>query len=275
VCGASEKRPPRRCLVSHRPVPPKITHPPFSSGAARERFPSCGRKRVAPEVAVGDGAFGFWKAFDEMFAATRHQRCWLHKMLNVLDKFPKSVQSNAHNDPREIWLAPARYQVGYRRPQPAQALLQVPLHRQDLNDVKGIGDTRQNLIRAGCSHWGTVSPRRNGVGDNSDGRVAAVEKAIAHDCHCRLLCTVQSTSMRLNGLSLKPGHSFRQSRLIPAMRPPRAEFFCNRSRPFRALFHVRCTCAKSGRYHSTGSCALASRKEHSVAYVVKGLLRTH
>ena len=61
---------------------------------------------VAPEVAVGDGALGFWKALDEAFPSTRHQRCWLHKTLNVLDKFPKSVQPNAHKDLHEIWLAP-------------------------------------------------------------------------------------------------------------------------------------------------------------------------
>ena len=52
----------------------------------------------APEIAVGDGALGFWKALDETFASTRHQRCWLHKTLNVLDKFPKSMQPNAHKD---------------------------------------------------------------------------------------------------------------------------------------------------------------------------------
>jgi putative transposase len=63
---------------------------------------------IAPEVAVGDGALGFWKALDETFPATRHQRCWLHKTLNVLDKVPKSVQPNAHKDLREIWLAPDR-----------------------------------------------------------------------------------------------------------------------------------------------------------------------
>ena len=63
---------------------------------------------IAPEVAVGDGALGFWKALDETFPSTRHQRCWLHKTLNVLDKFPKSMQPNAHKDLREIWLAPDR-----------------------------------------------------------------------------------------------------------------------------------------------------------------------
>jgi transposase-like protein len=63
---------------------------------------------IAPKVAVGDGALGFWKALDETFPSTRHQRCWLHKTLNVLDKFPKSMQPNAHKDLREIWLAPDR-----------------------------------------------------------------------------------------------------------------------------------------------------------------------
>ena len=63
---------------------------------------------IAPEVAAGDGALGFWKALDEAFPTTRHQRCWLHKTLNVLDKFPKSLQPNAHKDLREIWLSPSR-----------------------------------------------------------------------------------------------------------------------------------------------------------------------
>src|SRR3977135_2692464 len=63
---------------------------------------------VAPEVAVGDGALGFWKALDEAFPSTRHQRCWQNKTLNVLDKLPKSVQPNAHRDLREIWLSENR-----------------------------------------------------------------------------------------------------------------------------------------------------------------------
>ena len=56
---------------------------------------------VAPQAAIGDGALGFWKALDEAFPTTRHQRCWLHKTLNVLDKLPKSMQPNAHKDLRE------------------------------------------------------------------------------------------------------------------------------------------------------------------------------
>lgn len=63
---------------------------------------------IAPEAAVGDGALGFWKALEETFPSVRHQRCWQHKTLNVLDKLPKSLQPNAHQDLREIWLAENR-----------------------------------------------------------------------------------------------------------------------------------------------------------------------
>ncbi|MBE7212672.1 MAG: IS256 family transposase [Gluconacetobacter diazotrophicus] len=63
---------------------------------------------VAPKIAVGDGALGFWKALDEVFPGTRHQRCWLHKVMNVLDKVPKSVQGRMKADLREISAAPTR-----------------------------------------------------------------------------------------------------------------------------------------------------------------------
>jgi transposase-like protein len=61
---------------------------------------------VAPELAVGDGALGLWKALEEVFPSTRHQRCWVHKAANVLNKLPKSIHSQARRDLREIWLAP-------------------------------------------------------------------------------------------------------------------------------------------------------------------------
>jgi len=63
---------------------------------------------IAPELAVGDGALGFWKALEEVFPTTRHQRCWIHKAMNILNKLPKSLQANARQDLREIWLAPDR-----------------------------------------------------------------------------------------------------------------------------------------------------------------------
>ncbi len=63
---------------------------------------------VAPELATGDGALGFWKALDEVSPTTRHQRCTLHKTVNVLDKLPKSVQPAAKSDLRKVWNAPDR-----------------------------------------------------------------------------------------------------------------------------------------------------------------------
>ena len=63
---------------------------------------------VPPEVAVGDGAMGFWKALEEALPGTRHQRCWVHKTANVLNKFPKSMQPAVKADLREIWQAETR-----------------------------------------------------------------------------------------------------------------------------------------------------------------------
>jgi putative transposase len=63
---------------------------------------------IAPEIAVGDGALGFWRALDEVFPGTRHQRCWQHKTANVLNTVPKSVQRAMKADLREIHGAPTR-----------------------------------------------------------------------------------------------------------------------------------------------------------------------
>ena len=63
---------------------------------------------VAPELAVGDGALGFWKALDEVFPGARHQRCWVHKVANVLNKFPKSMAPTVKSDLRDIWQAETR-----------------------------------------------------------------------------------------------------------------------------------------------------------------------
>jgi transposase-like protein len=66
---------------------------------------------IPPRIAVGDGALGFWKALEELFPGTHHQRCWLHKAVNVLNKVPKSVQPGMKAALREIYLAPTRAQA--------------------------------------------------------------------------------------------------------------------------------------------------------------------
>jgi transposase-like protein len=63
---------------------------------------------VAPELAVGDGALGFWKALEEVFPSTRHQRCWVHKVVNVLNAVPNSMALQVKRDLNEITRAPDR-----------------------------------------------------------------------------------------------------------------------------------------------------------------------
>ena len=53
------------------------------------------RGMTAPVLAVGDGALGFWGALSEVFPETAHQRCWVHKMANVMNALPKSTQPAA------------------------------------------------------------------------------------------------------------------------------------------------------------------------------------
>jgi transposase-like protein len=59
----------------------------------------------APMLATGDGAMGFWKALRQVFPATRVQRCWVHKTVNVLDKLPRGQQVSAKNILHEIWMS--------------------------------------------------------------------------------------------------------------------------------------------------------------------------
>jgi len=63
---------------------------------------------IAPDLAIGDGALGFWKAIEEALPSTRHQRCWVHKTANVLNKVALSVQVNMKADLREIYGASTR-----------------------------------------------------------------------------------------------------------------------------------------------------------------------
>jgi putative transposase len=63
---------------------------------------------VAPNLAIGDGALGFWKALRQVWSTTREQRCWVHKTANVLDKLPKGQQPKAKAMLHDIWQAATR-----------------------------------------------------------------------------------------------------------------------------------------------------------------------
>src|SRR5262249_23716426 len=69
----------------------------------------------APLLAIGDGALGFWAALDEVFPTTRHQRCWNHRMLNVLDKLPKRLHPEVRKRLRALAEAPTRQECERRR----------------------------------------------------------------------------------------------------------------------------------------------------------------
>ena len=66
------------------------------------------RGMEAPELAVGDGALGFWAALREVFPATREQRCWAHKTANVLAALPRRVHAEAKGALQAIATAPTR-----------------------------------------------------------------------------------------------------------------------------------------------------------------------
>jgi putative transposase len=65
-----------------------------------------------PELAIGDGAMGFWAALDEVYPETRQQRCWMHKTMNVLNCLPKSGQAKAKQALHDIWQAATKADAG-------------------------------------------------------------------------------------------------------------------------------------------------------------------
>ncbi len=60
---------------------------------------------IAPDLATGDGALGFWTALRDVYPTTREQRCWVHKTANILAAMPKSLQAKAKAGLQDIWMA--------------------------------------------------------------------------------------------------------------------------------------------------------------------------
>ena len=71
--------------------------------------------KEAPLLAIGDGALGLWAALDEVFPTTRHQRCWNHRTLNVLDKLPKRLWSETRKKMHKLAEAPSRQECERQR----------------------------------------------------------------------------------------------------------------------------------------------------------------
>jgi putative transposase len=69
------------------------------------------RKRgleTSPKLAVGDGVLGFWKALSKTYPACQHQRSWVHKTANVLNKLPKAMQPKVKEALQDSWMAETR-----------------------------------------------------------------------------------------------------------------------------------------------------------------------
>jgi len=80
-----------------------------STGSWADLLRDCKRRGMrAPILAVGDGALGFWAALREVFPDTREQRCWFHKIANVLSALPKCAHPGAKKALAEIWNAEGR-----------------------------------------------------------------------------------------------------------------------------------------------------------------------
>ena len=100
------------CLLVHDRGPrrrPQGTHRarrrvPGVGGVWADLLRDCARRGMrAPVLAIGDGALGFWGALREVFPQTREQRCWFHKIANVLAALPKSAHPGAKKALAEIW----------------------------------------------------------------------------------------------------------------------------------------------------------------------------
>ena len=66
---------------------------------------------IDPELAIADGALGFWKALPKVWPKTRGQRCWVHKTANMLDKISKGQQPKAKQMIHDIWMAASRLEA--------------------------------------------------------------------------------------------------------------------------------------------------------------------
>ena len=66
---------------------------------------------IAPELVIGDGALGLWNAVTKHWPQSKHQRCWVHKTANVLNKVPKSMQPKVKEALHDIWMAETREQA--------------------------------------------------------------------------------------------------------------------------------------------------------------------
>ena len=69
----------------------------------------------APLLLMADGGLPIWSATEQVWPEASHQRCWNHKILNVLDDLPKRVQGKARALLTQIPSAETRQEAEKRR----------------------------------------------------------------------------------------------------------------------------------------------------------------
>lgn len=166
------------------------------------------RGMQAPVVAVGDGALGFWAAVRTVWPETRVQRCWCHKMVNVLDKLPKRLQPKAKRILRDIMNAESRKEATKH----AAAFKETfePKQPKAVECLEKDIDTLLTFFDFPAEHWGhlrTTNPiestfatvrLRQRVTKGAGNRTKALTMAF------KLLDMAQLRWRRLNGSRLLP-----------------------------------------------------------------------
>jgi putative transposase len=161
-----------------------------------------------PEVAIGDGALGFWAAVRDVWPATREQRCWVHKIANALDKLPKSMQPKAKSKLHEAMNAPTRAACDHAIDDFVQTYeAKYPKSAASLVDSRDKLVTHFDFPAEHWQHLRTTNPiestfatvkLRQRVTKGAGSRAAGLAMAF------KLLLAAERTWRRLNGHELLP-----------------------------------------------------------------------
>jgi len=177
------------------------------------------RGMPAPVLAIGDGALGFWAAVREVYPETREQRCWVHKMRNVLDKLPKRLQPRAKAMLREIMYAPDRASAeeemaGFVREFEARYPKVVQCLLKDLDTLLTFFDfpaehwihlRTTNPIEAPFATVKTRTRQTRGAGSRQAGLALAFKLALAAEQHWRKVHSPHLVALVRAGVQFQDG----------------------------------------------------------------------
>ena len=177
------------------------------------------RGMPAPMLAIGDGALGFWKAVREVYPETREQRCWVHKIRNVLDKLPKRLQPRAKSMLHEIMQAPDREaaeeeitrfvaEFEARYPKAVECLLKDRESLLTFFDFPAEHWVHLRTTNPIESPFATVKARTRqtkGAGSRNAGLALAFKLALAAQDHCRRVNAPHLVALLRAGVQFKNG----------------------------------------------------------------------